>query len=387
MTSYTDYSVDSYGAMIRDQARTAPFVEALRRAVQPGSVVLDIGTGTGIFAFLACQFGAARVYAIEPDSAIEVGKICAKDIPGSERITWIQGLSTEIDLPERADVVIGDLHGVLPFFKGNVESLADARIRHLKPGGRMIPSRDVLYAVPAHAPEEYKHVQTPWRQNPYGLDVSAAAPYVFNQWWRARSEPAQPDDLLSSPQRWGVVGYSSGVTEGLDTPMDWEIERAGTLHGLYLWFDGDLGDGLGYSNAPNLPEMAYGRAFFPFEQPTEVSPGDRLNVQLTLRQVKGENVFRWKSHITSPVGVLRCRFDQSTFKATLINQDTLRKASADYMPTLNPDGRVAKAVLEAMDGGQTVQQIADQLAVDYPGKFESASIAFDLVCRLSKVYT
>jgi protein arginine N-methyltransferase 1 len=387
MTSYTDYSVDSYGAMIRDQARTAPFVEALRRAVQPGSVVLDIGTGTGMFAFLACQFGAARVYAIEPDNAIEVGRRCAKSIPGGERITWIQGLSTEIDLPERVDVVIGDLHGVLPFFKGNIESLADARLRHLKPGGRMIPARDVLHAVPAHAPEEYEHVQTPWRENPYGLDVSAGAPFVFNQWWRARSEPALPENLLSSPRCWGVVGYASGLNEGLDRLLDWEIERPGTLHGLYVWFDGDLGDGVGYSNAPHLPEMVYGRAFFPFEQPTEVAPGDRLQVQLTLRQVKGENVFRWKSHITSAAGVTRSRFDQSTFKATLINHDTLRKASADYVPTLNADGQVAQAVLQAMAGEQSLQQIADQLAVQFPEKFKTPDIALELVSRLSKAYT
>ena len=31
--------------------------QALRAAVRPGSVVLDIGTGTGIFAMLAARFG------------------------------------------------------------------------------------------------------------------------------------------------------------------------------------------------------------------------------------------------------------------------------------------------------------------------------------------
>jgi protein arginine N-methyltransferase 1 len=210
---------------------------------------------------------------------------------------------------------------------------------------------------------------------------------VFNQWWRARSEPALAENLLSSPRRWGVVDYAAGVNQGLDSPLDWEIERPGTLHGLYVWFDGDLGDGVGYSNAPNLPEMVYGRAFFPFEQPTEVAPGDRLHVELTLRQVKGENVFRWKSQITSAAGLTKSRFDQSTFKATLINHDTLRKASADYVPTLNADGQVARAVLQAMVGERSLQQIADQLAVQFPEKFKTPDIALELASRLSKAYT
>jgi protein arginine N-methyltransferase 1 len=44
------YSLNGYGQMIIDAIRTGSYREALRRAVNPGAVVLDIGTGTGIFA-------------------------------------------------------------------------------------------------------------------------------------------------------------------------------------------------------------------------------------------------------------------------------------------------------------------------------------------------
>src|SRR5258705_9583016 len=117
MSRYNDYSLVGYGAMVADDRRTAPYVEALRRAVRPGDVVLDIGTGSGIFAFIACQLGAARVYAIELDDAIDVAKLCVADNPGSERIVWLKGMSTELDLPEQVDVLIVDLHGTMPFFK------------------------------------------------------------------------------------------------------------------------------------------------------------------------------------------------------------------------------------------------------------------------------
>lgn len=42
-------------------------VEALEETVQPGMRVLDIGTGTGILAFLAAKMGAAEVVAVDND--------------------------------------------------------------------------------------------------------------------------------------------------------------------------------------------------------------------------------------------------------------------------------------------------------------------------------
>lgn len=63
-----------HAAMIADSGRTNGYVDALKNKVRAGSVVLDIGTGTGILAMMACRFGAKRVYAVEPDDVIELVK-------------------------------------------------------------------------------------------------------------------------------------------------------------------------------------------------------------------------------------------------------------------------------------------------------------------------
>src|SRR6184192_1242910 len=60
------YGLGAYGSMIADRVRVEAYAEALRKSVRKGSVVAEIGTGPGIFAVLACQLGASRVYAIEP---------------------------------------------------------------------------------------------------------------------------------------------------------------------------------------------------------------------------------------------------------------------------------------------------------------------------------
>jgi protein arginine N-methyltransferase 1 len=114
------YSISAYGRMIADRVRMNAYVQALRQAVKPNSVVLDIGTGTGIFALLACQFGARHVYAIEADDAIEVARQIAAANGYTDRIEFIQDVSTKLSLPEKADVIISDLRGVLPLFQGHI---------------------------------------------------------------------------------------------------------------------------------------------------------------------------------------------------------------------------------------------------------------------------
>src|SRR5215212_1061203 len=108
------YSISAFGSMIADEKRTDAYVAALQHAITPATVVLDIGTGTGIFAILACRFGARHVYAVEPGEAIHVARQIAHANGYADRITFIQDLSTHITLPEPANVVISDLHGVLP---------------------------------------------------------------------------------------------------------------------------------------------------------------------------------------------------------------------------------------------------------------------------------
>jgi protein arginine N-methyltransferase 1 len=71
----------------------------------------------------------------------------------AERIEFIQDVSTQITLPERADMMISDLRAVLPLFQQHIPSIVDARKRLLQPGSVMIPRRDTLWGAVIHAPE------------------------------------------------------------------------------------------------------------------------------------------------------------------------------------------------------------------------------------------
>lgn len=372
------YSLRNYGQMVNDITRTAPFIAALEQAIIPGkSVVLDIGTSFGFFSFIACQLGAARVYAIESNDSIEIAKLCAKGSPYADRITWISGLSTKIDLPEKVDIVIADLHGTLPFYDSNIASMMDARKRFLKPDGCIIPMRDRLYAIPAQAFEEYEAVYSPWKTNTHGLDFSAGKSFVVNDWWRARSDVVPEANFLSSPQLWGEIDYNTVESQNMDGEMSWVVERKGILHGFYVWFDGQTANGTGYSNAPNLPELVYGRAFFPLEEAISVDIGDTLAARISASFVDGSNVYRWDTRIGDAQGKPKASFKQSTFKSRPLRIGDLKSVAADTVTTLSEDGKIAREVLAAMSESKSLAQIAEIIVHRYPHRFNSSATAIN----------
>src|SRR6266508_1892420 len=55
------YSLAAFGNMLTSQVRMDAYIEALRRTVTPTSVVIDLGSGTGIWSLLACRVGAPRL--------------------------------------------------------------------------------------------------------------------------------------------------------------------------------------------------------------------------------------------------------------------------------------------------------------------------------------
>ncbi len=304
------YHILSYGEMIRDRVRMDAYTEALRRAVQPGCTVLDIGTGTGIFALLACRFGAARVYAVEANDAVHVARQIAAANGYGERIRFIQGLSTEVTLPEQADVIVSDLRGVMPLHQGHLPAIVDARQRLLAPGGVLIPQCDTLWAAVVDAPAAYLPVTSPW-DDPHGFDMSAGRAIMANSW---RKAVAPASSLLVEPIPWAVLDYTRLTEPNVQADLAWTIARPGAGHGLSIWFEARLFEDIGFSTAPDRPPTIYGQAFFPWEQPIALVPGDRVSTTLWARLTGGEYTWHWHTRIDGAEAARRpkAQFTQST---------------------------------------------------------------------------
>lgn len=81
---------------------------------EPGSVVVDVGCGSGILAIIAAKLGAAKVYAVDAaNGTVEVGSANARAHGVDEKIQFSQGDMFEpLDPDLKADVVIGDVSGI-----------------------------------------------------------------------------------------------------------------------------------------------------------------------------------------------------------------------------------------------------------------------------------
>ncbi|MCB0153672.1 MAG: 50S ribosomal protein L11 methyltransferase [Anaerolineae bacterium] len=380
------YTIFDYGYMMVDELRTQAYVRALRQAVKPGAVVLDIGTGAGIFALLACQFGARQVYAIEPNDAIQLARELAAANGFSERITFIQDLSTQVTLPKQADVIISDLRGVLPLLQQHIPAIIDARRRFLAPGGILIPQRDQLWAAVVEAPDLFEPYLNPWVDNGYKLNLQAGRQLVTNSWGKGRSAP---DGFLVEPHCWATLDYAMIESSNLRAEVTWPVRRSGTAHGLSLWFEATLAEGIGFSTAPDQPELIYGSAFFPWSAPVNLAEGDTVRVTLQANLVGDDYIWRWDSCILAQgqLGQVKANFKQSTFLGVPLSSAQLRKRAAGYVPALNESGQMTRLVLELMDQAMPLQQIADTLADQFPDCFPTRQAALSRVGDLSLKYS
>ena len=383
------YSIADYGAMIADAPRMNAFARALEHAIAPGSLVVDIGTGTGIFALLACRLGARRVYAIEPDETIQVAREIATANGVADRIEFIQAMSTRVSLPERADVIVADIGGILPWFHQHLPSIIDARTRFLAPGGRMIPQEDVGWAAVVEVPDVYARHAGPWKTNGFGLDMDAAHRLATNTWNRGT---VTSENLLTDRRRWGAIDYRLVSETDVRASLTWTATRAGTAHGFAAGIDRTVCDGVYLSNAPDTPEairpkQSYGTAFFPWPSPVAVEAGDVIAIDLDATLIGDDYTWRWKTRVeNSTQSDEKARFDQSTFFGVPLSPTTLRKRAASYTPTLNEDGRIARLVLESIANGVTLGETAARVSSAFGGRFPRPEDALTHVADLSRLF-
>lgn len=372
------YALVDYSWMLAHGARVDAYLAALARHVRPGSVVLDIGAGSGFFTLEACRLGARRVYAVDPSPSLHALRAVIEANGLGERVVCLNEASTAISLPERADVVISDLRGSLPLFGGHLASLADARARHLAEGGVLLPWRDSLRVAVVEAAEPHRRMLAPWggRATPY--DATPIVRMLENN-WRSERPAIPPEARLTPSEEWAVVDYHAVTAPDVRGEARCGVERAGVAHGLVVSFDAEVAEGLGFSSW--APDSVYGTPFFPWPRPVELDEGDVVEVRLRADLLGGAYTWRWSTRVGA-----KARFDQSTFLGEPLAAEDVRRVAPGHVPAVTVALEIDRFVLERFGSGETLDAIARALEERFPARFGPHRPALAHVAALSARY-
>jgi protein arginine N-methyltransferase 1 len=378
------YSVRQFGSMNSDSARFKAYEEAIARGVRAGDVVAEIGCGPAVFALLACRAGAQRVYAIETEDIIDVARQIAAANGFADRIRFFQSDSRKVELPERVDVIVSDLRGVLPLIGCAVPSLRDAKQRFLAPGGVMIPRRDVLKAAIIEAERAYSELVSPWKTCVTEIELSAPLQLVLNTGHGTRVKLEQ---LMSESAELCTLDYMGNPEPQMSAKLAFRANRNGTAHGICVWFETQLYEDIRFSSGPESPVTIYGQLLLPWLEPVVVEEGQEVMVTVHANLVGKDYLWRWETETTSREGGKKVHFRQSTFEGATFSSHTLRRHAIDHIPVLTAEGEAERFLLDAMDGRASLEEIAKKTAERFPKVYSSHVEAFERVSELARKFS
>jgi len=281
-----------HARMLHDDRRTSDYLAALAQAVRPGDVVLDIGTGSGVLALAAARAGARRVYAVEASDIAEVAErvFAANDV--QDQITLISGWSRQIELPERADLLVAEIIGNEPFEEEILETTLDARRRLLKPDARLLPHTLTLFARPLLIPEAEARQRAigseaveRWGRL-YGIDfqplLDAATPGPVNA--PTEAEVAARWPAVGSPAVLAALDLASFEDASIDAETDLAVDLPGDVNAVAVTFRADLYGAVTHTLDPWMwPTSSWATSVWVFPDQVEVGPEAILRLHYTRR--------------------------------------------------------------------------------------------------------
>lgn len=295
--------------MLADQARVAAFRQAINKYVDPTTTVLDLGTGTGLLAFLAALRQARQIYAIDHAEIIEVAKAVAEinqAINQFSNIHFIKNSSQQVTLPEKVDVIVQEQIGSWLFNENMVESVLDLRDRLLKPGGKILPGRFELFVEPVQLKAESR-VPFLWEQQIPGLDFTplrvigeaAAANYFYSD-----IRPAEVDFLLCQPTPLLRFDLTTLRAEELTRPLHYRqaVVHPGRLDGFCLYFRAIFDEEIAFSTSPLESNRPYHwtNLFYRVEA-KEQRAGEIIAFTLQMHDLLDRTRWAWQMQPSTPI--------------------------------------------------------------------------------------
>ena len=269
---HADKLLRAHDIFLRDAVRNRAFFDALERVITPESKVVDIGSGSGIWAITAAKLGAKHAVAVDTDEfMIGMIRMLAAEHGVGDRVHAIWGSSFDVQLEKEFDIVVSETIGFVGYDENIVEIMCDARERFLKPGGKLIPEMISLRAapvclhigesVPAGLAFDFAGLQRLDLNSPYLLTRPDEAEFL-----------AEPKCLIETDL------YTAEAQTGVYHLVEnWETNTANTANCFAVWVESRLTDGVYLSTRDTTSWTPTLYRFEPF-----VENPERIHLNLAL---------------------------------------------------------------------------------------------------------
>jgi hypothetical protein len=118
-----------------------------------------------------------------------------------------------------------------------------------------------------------------------------------------------------------------------------------------------------------------------------LAAGDRVAVRLCADFVGLDYVWRWETRVTGVEATPKASFRQSTWLATPLSPERLRRRADAFVPSLTDEARVDRRILELMDRAMSLRAIAEHIAAAFPSSVRNLDAALARVAALSDRYS
>ncbi len=267
--------------MMNDGPRNDAYDAAIRRAVAPNSLVLEIGTGAGLLAMMAARAGGRQVVTCEMTVpvAAKARQIVARN-GFQDRITVHNKRSNDIavgaELPEKADVLISEIFDSDLLSEGVLPSTEDAHARLIKPGAKIIPRAASTMIALAGGEQLRRMVLV---DNAAGFDVAA-----FNEFMPERfmfDGQRFKFDWLSEPVAALNFDFRQTRFPAYQHVVEAKVTKSGLCLGVVQWLRIDLDETTRFENHPDTPpELPSGwmHSLYTFAPPVQLTAGQTVRI-------------------------------------------------------------------------------------------------------------
>jgi len=265
--------------MLNDEKRNEAFERALTNAITPETIVLDIGSGTGLLAMMAARAGAKETVTCEmvPQLA-ELARDTVVLNGLADRIITLDKKSTSLvigyQMVHKANLLVTETVDCGLLGEGIVSSIAHAKANLLTDDAQIVPCAATVYATVVESPRLRNLNRA---QTASGFDVS-----LINRYATANYVPVRLDAFEYTPLTEPFPVFSFDFVNGTIVPEKKQIEvralRDGTAQCMIFWFSMQLDQENSISNQPGSTTH-WEQALQGLENEVSVRAGETLVIE------------------------------------------------------------------------------------------------------------